>query len=177
VTAFHGQRSAIVAPIRLPPPLEAIRREHVENADFGVPAHVTLLFPFVPPARIDVDALARAASAIALTAAFEVSFVDARTFEPGPATEGVVWLPPEPAAPFVSMTEALVAAFPGYLPYEGLHETVIPHLTLANVDVDAPILLAAARAHLPIAQRLEAAALLIEDEVGRWQIGRELPLA
>jgi 2'-5' RNA ligase len=88
VTAFQGRRSAIVAPISLPPPLEAIRREHVENANLGVPAHVTLLFPFVPPAQIEADTLERAASAIAQTAAFEVTFADVRTFEPGPTNEG-----------------------------------------------------------------------------------------
>jgi 2'-5' RNA ligase len=203
VTAFQGRRSAIVAPISLPPPLEAIRREHVENANLGVPAHVTLLLPFVPPAQIEADTLERAASAIAQTAAFEVTFADVRTFEPGPTNEGIIWLPPEPSAPFLAMTEALVAAFPDYRPYQGIHDTVIPHLTLANAssnasanassnasanandnasanasaNLDVPVILAAARPHLPIAQRLDAAALLIEDEAGRWRIGRELPLA
>src|SRR6185312_14804244 len=35
----------------------ALRREHDSSAALGVPAHVTILFPFLPPERVDQDAL------------------------------------------------------------------------------------------------------------------------
>ena len=171
-----GGRSAIVVPVDLPATLEAIRRDHVENAGLGVPAHVTVLFPFVPPAAMDDLALARTRSAIAETGGFDVEFRDVTSFDPIPTKEGVVWLAPEPPAPFIAMTEAVAAAFPGYRPYGGLHDTVIPHLTLANVDIDLPALVAAAQPQLPFRRRVDAAALLVEDDAGRWRIAERLPL-
>lgn len=170
------ERSAIVVPVELPPTLEAIRLDHVDNARLGVPAHVTLLFPFVPAPAIEAADLARAAAAIARTNAFEVEFREVTTFDATAVKGPVVWLAPEPAAPFVALTEALVEAFPAYLPYGGIHDTVIPHLTLANVDVDMPAVIAAARPGLPIRRRIEAAAVLVEDAAGRWRIAHQLRL-
>jgi 2'-5' RNA ligase len=171
-----GKRSAIVVPVRLPPALEAIRLEHVDNAPLGVPPHVTLLFPFVEPPAIDAAVLDRAGRAVGRIRTFDVRFRHVTSFEPGPETAGVVWLAPEPAAPFVALTESLVEDFPAYLPYGGIHDEVIPHLTLANVDVDVPALVTAARPHLPFRRRAAAAVLLVEDPAGRWRAARRLPL-
>jgi 2'-5' RNA ligase len=170
-----GRRSAIVAPVRLPPALEAIRLDHVDNARLGVPAHVTLLFPFVPPPGIDADVLARAAAAVRRTPGFDVEFREVEAWAPDPTPEGVLWLPPTPAEPFRAMTDDLVAAFQDYLPYEGIHDDVIPHLTLANVRLHA-VEVEGARSHLPFGQRLEAAALLVESPLGRWRVARRLLL-
>jgi 2'-5' RNA ligase len=171
-----GGRSAIVVPFALPDALEAIRRDHVDNARLGVPAHVTLLFPFIPAASIERADVERVATAISLTLAFDVEFREATSFDPIPTKEGVVWLAPEPADQFIAVTEALAVAFPGYEPYGGIHDTVIPHLTLANVDVDLPALISAARTELPFRRRVDAAALLVEDAAGRWRIAERLPL-
>jgi 2'-5' RNA ligase len=171
-----GGRSAIVVPFVLPAALEAIRLDHVDNARLGVPAHVTLLFPFVPAFELAAADIERAATVVGAAQAFDVAFREVASFEPGSSEEGAVWLAPEPPEPFVRLIDMLVEAFPAYLPYEGLHETVIPHLTLGNVRVDVPALQAAARPHLPLTRRVEAAALLVEDESGRWRIERELPL-
>jgi 2'-5' RNA ligase len=171
-----GGRSAIVVPIELPDALESIRRDHVDNARLGVPAHVTLLFPFVPAESIGPTDLERAGAAVSLTAAFDVEFAEVTSFDPIPTKEGVVWLAPEPAVPFIAITEALASAFPGYLPYGGIHDTVIPHLTLANVDIDLPALISAAQAELPFRRRVDAAAVLVEDDAGRWRIAERLQL-
>jgi 2'-5' RNA ligase len=171
-----GGRTAIVVPVALPDALESIRLRHVSNASLGVPAHVTLLFPFVPVASLDPSDIDVAAAVVARFPSFEVGFRDATTFDPTPTDEDVVWLAPQPSEPFVALTLALAEAFPGHPPYEGIHDTVIPHLTLANVDVDAAALTAAARPHLPFTRRVLIAALLVEDDVGRWRVERELPL-
>jgi 2'-5' RNA ligase len=173
---FEGTRSAIVVPIRLPMALEAVRLDHVDNARLGVPAHVTLLFPFVAPAAIDPPVMVRLAETIARTPRFGVAFRTLEAFEPGPTAEGVAWLAPTPAAPFVAMTRALVEAFPGYLPYGGLHDEVIPHLTLANVHVDLAAIRTAARASLSFRRMVNGAALLVEDARGRWRIAERLAL-
>ena len=58
----------------------------------------------------------------------------------------------------------------------GSHDTVIPHLTLADTGVVAAALVAAARPELPFERRVEAAAVLIEDDAGGWRVAHELPL-
>ena len=44
------------------------------------------------------------------------------------------YLAPDPPEPFSRLTEAIVERWPDYPPYEGIHETVIPHLTVAYGD-------------------------------------------
>lgn len=171
-----GERSAIVAPVRLPAALEAMRRACVAHARLGVPPHVTLLFPFVPPSSIDLAVIDRAAAAIGRAPAFDVEFREVTHWDDGPGSERVVWLPPEPAAPFLALTDALVRAFPGYLPYGGIHDEVIPHLTLANEDVDVSATEAEACRRLPFRRRVSSAALLVEGADGRWRTLRRLSL-
>ena len=46
----------------------------------------------------------------------------------------MAYLAPEPPEPFARLTEAIAERWPDYPPYEGIHETVIPHLTVAYGD-------------------------------------------
>ena len=175
-TGSEQPRSAIVVPFALPARLEAIRQDHVDNARLGVPAHVTLLFPFIPANELAPSDIDLAAAVVRRTRGFEATFRQAMTFAPTEAKEGVVWLAPEPPEPFVALTNQLADAFPAHPPYGGIHDTVIPHLTLANVDVDIAGLVEASRSELPFERRVDVAALLVEDATGHWRIARELPL-
>ena len=172
-----GGRSALVVEVRLPAALEAIRLRHVDNARLGVPAHVTVLFPFLPARSIDRAAVNLAGEAIAQTRPFEVEFREIRRWDPGPTPEGVLWLPPEPAAPFIELTKALAGAFPDYVPYGGIHAEVIPHLTLANAGIDAAAREAGSAWSGSFRRRTRDVSLLVEDDVGRWRTRRRLPLA
>lgn len=40
----------------------------------------------------------------------------------------------EPAAPFRLLRELIVTRYPSYPPYQGIHDDVIPHLTVAVGD-------------------------------------------
>ncbi len=120
----------------------------------GVPPHVTLLIP-APP---DVDA---AAEALCPFGAFDVTFAGFGRF---PAT---LWLAPEPAAPFVAMTEALVQAFPDHAPYGGLFEEITPHLTVAQGgELDAAETTLAAA--LPLGSRASSVVLFEQAADDRW---------
>ncbi len=44
----------------------------------------------------------------------------------------VVYLAPDPAEPFVALTEALAAAFPDCPPYGGAFDEPVPHLTIGH---------------------------------------------
>jgi 2'-5' RNA ligase len=177
-TIDPGRRSGIIVPISLPSALEAIRMREVASARAGAPAHVTLLFPFIPIAELRPEHLARVAEVVASVVAFDVRLREARRWDPGGgAPEGVIWLDPEPSEPFVRLTEALTAAFPDCQPYGGLHDTIIPHLTIASDDRRSlQTVQAEAARWLPLRRRIAAAALIAEGRDGRWRTRRRLPL-
>ncbi len=139
----------------------------------GIPAHVTVLFPFLR--RADLDAAARDAIAevAAGVAPFDVSFSEIGRF---PAT---VYLAPDPAAPFAELTRLVVARFPDHPPYRGTHGSQsVPHLTVLTCP-DADLLRQAEReiaGALPVHSRVEELWLTVEQEHGGWQLDRVFPL-
>lgn len=42
------------------------------------------------------------------------------------------YLAPEPAEPFIALTEALVRKFPEFPPFRGEHSSIVPHLTVGS---------------------------------------------
>jgi hypothetical protein len=48
----------------------------------------------------------------------------------------LAYLAPKPSAPFVALTEALVAEFPKFPPFAGEFPTIIPHLTVAHGNAE-----------------------------------------
>ena len=104
------------------------RREHTPSGAEGMPAHVTVLFPFVDPARLEAGMLDALGRELAAFPPFELTLAALRRFDGPPA---VLYLAPAPSEPFVAMTRALGARF-GILPYGGEHADVIPHLTVAT---------------------------------------------
>jgi len=140
----------------------------------GVPAHITVLYPFMPPAQVTPDVLARAATAVLGLAPFDFQLARMERFP------GVLYLAPEPAAPFIELTEALVHAFPAYPPFGGVHERIVPHLTVAQGDeptlhqADAE-LRAALRVHGPVSARCRELCLL-QNAGGRWSEWQRLAL-
>jgi 2'-5' RNA ligase len=96
-------------------------------AGFGLPAHVTVLYPFGPLDELDATVRARLRGLFAAFRPFEVAFASARWFG-----DDVLWLGPENSGPFVAMTEAVVAAYPRWRPYGGAFSTIVPHLTVGD---------------------------------------------
>lgn len=166
------RRSAVIAPIDLPPAIERLRYAEVADARAGVPAHVTLLFPFLEPPAIDDRLLVAVATALHGVGAFDVEFGELRRWSPDrDAPLGVLWLVPEPSEPFQALTQALWDAFPDHPPYEGGHDEVVPHLTLATDDWSRFDAIAGeATRHLPFGRRVDAAALFVEGFDGQWQL-------
>jgi 2'-5' RNA ligase len=149
--------------------------ERTANAkpSHGIPAHITVLFPFVPAPELD-DALLASLSAIFVRVQpFDFELTECRRF---PA---VLYLAPEPAEPFVVMTEAVVAAHPDFPPYEGVFDSVVPHLTVAE---GLPTVLNRAesevRPRLPITAEAREVLVLeeVEPEPVRWRVRERIPL-
>lgn len=103
-----------------------LREQHDPSAALGVPAHITILYPFMAPAEISRDVLDRIRYALRHCRPFAFS-VDQVARLPK-----VLYLAPDPPEPFAELTTALVAGIPGYLPYRGIHARIIPHLTVAQ---------------------------------------------
>jgi hypothetical protein len=114
----------------------------------------------------EAEVLARLSLAIAGVPAFDFRLAQVACLE------ATAYLVPEPAEPFVRLTEAIVTAFPGYPPSGGGHAQVVPHQTVAHGDATAARATAAElghclQAHGPIAARCDRFDL-VENSSGRW---------
>jgi 2'-5' RNA ligase len=171
----HDLRSALV--VEVPEATRAVDdwRERTSSAkpSAGVPAHVTILFPFVPARRIDRELLASLGSLFAAYPAFGFELRDARRFP------GLLYLAPEPAERFLELIEAAAAAHPDFPPYGGEFDTIVPHLTAA--EGEAAVLDRAAadiEPSLPIPAVAHEVTLLeeVEPALARWHSRARLPL-
>ncbi len=139
-----------------------LRLAHDPSAALGVPAHVTVLFPFVPAEQVDDEAVAAFVSRFP---AFDFSLDRLERFD-----DGVVWLHPHPSERFVDLTAAVWQRWPAHPPYEGAFDEVIPHVTVSM----QPLELALA---LPVECRAREVLLLEEEEPGgRWHERLRVPL-
>lgn len=125
-----GSQSALIA--RVPEAESAVsdlRLEFDPSAKLGVPAHVTILYPFLPPQEISAKVLQVLAEIAASAGAFEFKLRECRSFP------DALYLAPEPAEPFASLTRRVVDRFPEYPPYGGAYDGAIPHLTVAMLPL------------------------------------------
>lgn len=167
--------TALLVPVSEAEPLVRSHRHALDPvAPLGVPAHVTVLYPFVPPAEVDQDVCEAVAGVIERFTAFDFTLGEVRRF-PG----GVVYLSPEPAEPFVEITDALVRRWPDHPPYGGAYADVVPHLTVAaaNGGADTSTLLTELNGGLPIRARADAVWLMEGQHDDRWAIRAVFPLS
>jgi 2'-5' RNA ligase len=155
----QASESALLIPV---PNAEAAVQHWRQQLDpashLGVPAHVTVLYPFLPPAALDGAAITRVANVFQQRPAFAFSLTRVAWFG-----NQVAYVQPEPSAVFRGLTAAVVDEFPAYLPYRGAYDDVVPHLTIGQ---DAPVadLQDAAKnvaGHLPIAARADEIWLMV----------------
>jgi len=151
-----------------------LRRRFDPQAQLGVPAHITVLFPFIDPGSIGARERAALTRTFGELAQFPFVLAGVRRF---PAT---TYLALESPDPFVALTNAVVRRFPEYLPYGGAYESLIPHLTVADgnaasADEAEFTLRELMQAHGPINALCTSVALL-ENSSGHWRQMHEFPL-
>jgi 2'-5' RNA ligase len=144
------------------------------NAALGVPAHVTVLFPFVPADRLDTDVRGRVGAALAGVEQFGYRFSRTAWFD-----EHVLYLSPDDPQPFRELTQRVWDAFPAHPPFEGAFADVVPHLTVGHDQPLATLRAAEEQvaAHLPVEGAATAVLLLVEDRAGRWWEAQAFPLS
>lgn len=165
--------SAILVPV---PDVEARvgkwRRVHDPSGRAGLVAHVTLLVPFLPPAKLDEEVETEIESILGSFAPLHVAFHALGRFP------GTLYLAPEPAAPFLAMTEALVARWPEHPPYEGAYAETTPHLTVADGEGEATlrVLEDEVRRILPLEVVVREAQLVVGSNERGWRVRWRFPL-
>lgn len=126
----------------------------------GLPFHITVLYPFLEPARIDEDvehALAKLARAF-LPFRYELRDVD--------RFPSVLFLAPAPADRFIELTRAVHASWPSHPPYGGAFDAIVPHVTLA-LGEEPTGLAAAVEPALPV-NAVARDLVLLERRHGTW---------
>jgi 2'-5' RNA ligase len=157
---LEGPATTLIVPV---PSADAFLDE--SSRDAGLPAHVTLLYPFLTPRLVGREVELTLGSLLKEVPPFDFVLSEVGRFP------GIVYLAPQPAAPFIALTEALVERWPNHRPYRGAYEEIVPHLTVAYGET-APTGLAE---HLPFSARAEEVWLMARA-ARRWVRHRTFPL-
>jgi 2'-5' RNA ligase len=166
--------TALLVPVPEAEPLvESHRLAHDPVAPLGVPAHITILYPFIPPAALDDAVERKIAEVLRGFSAFDFELRDVRTF-----ADGVVYLAPEPVEPFTALTNAFAIRWPEHPPYDGSFTDIVPHLTVA-MSSGAPVeeLADELRGGLPVASRADVVWLMEGRKGGGWTRRAAFPLS
>ncbi|MDR3650240.1 MAG: 2'-5' RNA ligase family protein [Acidimicrobiales bacterium] len=139
----------------------------------SMPAHVTILYPFVAPESITGAVVDDLSDLLGSVEPFEFSLGEIRWFD-----DRVMYLAPDPSAAFVDLTTRISARFPGHAPYRGAFGEVVPHLTVGDGGRPARMRRAGARLqrHLPIRAQSTRLWLMTPDRSGRWALRLSFPL-
>lgn len=119
------------------PYVKDLRRRYDPAGQQQLPAHITLLVPFMAWQSMTADDLAKISGIFTAAVPFDCVLRRVARF---PQT---AYLVPEPAEPFVELTEALVARFPAYPPYGEAFPDITPHLTVADKSAESAHIAAA----------------------------------
>jgi 2'-5' RNA ligase len=139
------------------------------SAALGVPAHITLLYPFKPPGQIDDTVLTRLRIGFARFTPIAFTLQSIRHFP------DVLYLAPDPAEPFRALTRTIWAWYPETPPYGGKWPDIVPHLSVASVADQRELgriateFEQASRNALPIKATANEISLL-EKHSGRWMV-------
>jgi 2'-5' RNA ligase len=149
------------------------RQRFDPSARRNVPAHVTILYPFMPPDQVDAEVIAMLGDIATSVPCFDYRLRETRRFPVA------LYLAPDPDRSFSALTDAVHSAFPDYPPFEGKFDVVVPHVTVAHGDepqlceIEVELRIALPAAGIPAHC---AELILIENSSGRWETLRTFPL-
>src|SRR5262245_51163884 len=110
------------------PLVKPFRDRYDPSAAAGVPAHITLLYPFKHPDEVDQMVLDDLNQCFHRCAPFRFALAPIRRFP-----DAVLYLAPEPDEPFRELTLAIWDRYPETPPYGGKWPDIVPHLSVAWV--------------------------------------------
>ena len=92
-----------------------------------LPSHVTVLYPFLSPRRLDSSVRTALDGITGSVDTFEFQLTRVNQFP------RVTYIEVVPTQPFIDLTQSVVSRFPNHPPYGGKFPTIIPHVTLRTV--------------------------------------------
>jgi 2'-5' RNA ligase len=155
--------------------VESFRNQYDPSAAVGIPAHVTVLYPFKAPGDLTPEVIHSLEQLFTNFPGFQAVFTELQRFP------NVLYLSPEPADPFRLLIKTVAARFPETLPYGGEFTEIIPHLTVAQVNEPqqleeiAAAFARAAKNRLPIPTRVKEITLM-DNGSGYWQVRHRFAL-
>jgi 2'-5' RNA ligase len=156
--------------------VKAFRDQYDPAAAAGMPAHVTVLYPFKNLEHIGADVIAVLHSLFSRHPCFRFSLGELQRFPTA------LYLAPHPETPLKALTRAVADRYPETLPYGGNFSDIVPHLTIAHVtdahrrDEIRDEFQRAAEGKLPIHGSAEQVWLMAKH-AGRWRPQRAFALA
>jgi 2'-5' RNA ligase len=148
--------------------VKEFRDRYDPSAAEGMPAHLTVLYPFKSVDEIGKEVVDALQTLFSRYSRFSFTLEETRRF---PTT---LYLTPRPEALFQELTQAVAERYPETPPYEGVFSTVVPHLTIAQVgesqelDKISDEFDRASRGRLPIHSSAEKV-WLMEKQEGKWK--------
>jgi 2'-5' RNA ligase len=174
--ARPAESALLIAVPEAEPRVSSLRSRYDPGATRGIPAHVTVLFPFKAPDQIEPADLEALADTFAAFQAFDFQLTRVTAFP------DVWYLAPEPVSLFKALTRAVVARFPECPPYGGAFgDDSIPHLTVAQIadpmefEAVGAQLRDSVESVLPLQARADDV-WLMDNAAGPWSIRRRFRL-
>jgi hypothetical protein len=167
--------SALIVSVPAATPVVGILRSGLDSsARLGVPAHITVLYPFMPPELLDADVIGQLGKMFGRVDRFDLSLTRVGWF----ATE-VVYLVPEPQSAFKTLTAMVSERWPEWPPYGGIHPDPTPHLTVGDSEDYASMVEAASAVEplLPVETTVTEIELIVGGATpGSWKRRAAFPL-
>ncbi|HEV2635067.1 MAG TPA: 2'-5' RNA ligase family protein [Actinocrinis sp.] len=158
-TAPAGETLLLIEVPEAEPLVGEWRRRYDPAAPTGVPAHITVISPFLDADQLGPETMAELRALIGGHGAFDLAFRSCGRFP------SVLYLAPEPAEPIRVLTEAVAARWPERPPYGGQFDELTPHLTVSyapdpqvQAETEADLLRG-----LPLTARVTQVNLLVSD--------------
>jgi 2'-5' RNA ligase len=152
------------------------RTKYDSIVDVGIPSHITINYPFKLDEPVREQQILELIMLFEKFHCFRYSLSDIRSFS------NSIYLAPDPAEPFLALSQAVIDHYPESLPYEGKFGDVIPHLTLAEFEnpEDLPDILEkfrkASSGYLPIYAQVNEV-LLMDNRSGNWETRQAFAMA
>jgi 2'-5' RNA ligase superfamily protein len=166
-----GQTALVVLVPEADPALALVAAQYPHLVRPGLPAHVTVLYPWIPASEIDSAALNRCASLAASVDPTKVSFSAVQVHP------GILFLEPDQRHIVNRLSQRAQSCWPSLRPYGGKYPDSPPHVTLAlgamrNDEIEAIRTLVTSL--LPMQSRFDALHVVAFDESG-WNGRHRFP--
>ena len=174
----HERRTALLVQVPVAEAVDAFRRRYLAaSVARGLPAHVTVLFPFGRVTSFDAELRAQVGEHFSAVGSFSAELTRVDRFA------AHVWLAPEPHERFIELLESTHARFPQFPPYGDAFTETVPHLTIGEAGPGDSIEHIAAEAEreleagLPFRFTVDRISLFEERTDGTWQQSDSFELA